>query len=152
MALISVILLVASAFCIASWMSGSLSRREPAGLATNFAHSLVPIATGYLIAHYFSLLVFAGQQAFINASDPLSNGSNWFGLADRAVDYNVVSVQAIAVIQVSAIVTGHVLGVFAAHDRAVRIFPHRQALVGQVPMMVLMIGYTFGGLSLLFAG
>jgi hypothetical protein len=49
-------------------------------------------------------------------------------------------------------VAGHVLGVFAAHDRAVRVFPTREAIVGQLPMMVLMIAYTFGGLSLLFAG
>ena len=47
---------------------------------------------------------------------------------------------------------GHVLGVVVAHERAVRILPHRAAVVGQVPLMVLMIGYTVGGLSLLFSG
>ncbi|MGQ0576912.1 MAG: hypothetical protein ACT4RN_22330 [Pseudonocardia sp.] len=53
--------------------------------------------------------------------------------------------------QVAAVVTGHILGVDAAHDRAARLFPRRQAVAGQVPLLVLMVGYTVGGLSLLFA-
>jgi hypothetical protein len=62
-----------------------------------------------------------------------------------------VSPTAIAAIQVLAVVTGHLLGVVAAHDRAVRLFPRRHAVAGQLPMMLLMIGYTVGGLTLLFA-
>lgn len=141
---------VTAAFCLASWLAGLLSGRRAAGTATAFAHSLVPIAVGYLIAHYFSLLVFAGQQTLIRASDPMVDGSNIFGTADWSVNYGVVSVGQIATIQVIAIVIGHVLGVFAAHDRAVRLFPAKAAVVGQLPMMVLMICYTLGGLSLLF--
>ena len=57
-----------------------------------------------------------------------------------------------AVVQAGAIVLGHVLGVVVAHERAIRILPHRKAVVGQIPLMVLMIGYTVGGLSLLFSG
>ena len=151
-ALAGCILAVAAAFCLAAVLAGVLSRQGPRGMGTEFAHSLVPIAMGYLIAHYFSLLIFAGQQAFINASDPLANGSDLFGLADRQVDFGVLSATAISVVQVVSIVTGHVLGVFAAHDRSVRVFPRREAIVGQLPMMVLMVCYTLGGLSLLFAG
>jgi hypothetical protein len=44
-----------------------------------------------------------------------------------------------------------VLGVVSAHDRAVKLFPRRSALVGQVPLLVVMVGYTVGGLLLLFA-
>jgi hypothetical protein len=143
---------VMALFCTASWLTGLLSGQGWSGMATKFAHSLVPIATGYLIAHYFSLFVFAGQQAMIRASDPLVDGSNWFGTAHLSVNYGVLTTTGIAVVQVIAIVTGHVLGVFSAHDRAVRLFPPRQAIVGQLPMMVLMIGYTIGGLSLLFKG
>jgi hypothetical protein len=54
-------------------------------------------------------------------------------------------------VQVVAIVAGHVIGVFAAHDRAVRILPPRQAIIGQLPMMAVMIAYTFAGLTLLFS-
>jgi hypothetical protein len=142
---------VMAAFCLAAWVTGLVSGRGWSGMATTFGHSLVPIAVGYLIAHYFSLLVFGGQQAFIRASDPLVNGSNWFGTAHLLVNYTVLTPTAIAVVQVVSIVTGHVLGVFSAHDRAVRLFPGRAAVVGQLPMMALMIGYTVGGLSLLFS-
>jgi hypothetical protein len=143
---------VTAAFCIASWLSGVLSRRGPAGTATAFAHSLIPIAVGYLIAHYFSLLLFAGQQAIIYASDPMVDGSNIFGTADWTVNYTFITVGQIATVQVVSIVTGHVLGVFSAHDRSVRLFPARAAVIGQIPMMVLMVTYTIGGLSLLFKG
>ncbi|MGQ0624206.1 MAG: hypothetical protein ACT4PP_06055, partial [Sporichthyaceae bacterium] len=142
---------VGAAFAAVSALSGLLSGRGPRGMATSFAHSLVPIATGYLIAHYFSLLIFAGQQTLIYASNPMVDGSNYFGTADWNVNFDLVSVTAIACVQVIAIVTGHVLGVFAAHDRSVRLFPARAAVIGQIPMMTLMIAYTLGGLSLLFA-
>ncbi|MFI7053951.1 hypothetical protein ACIBLB_17980 [Streptosporangium canum] len=109
-------------------------------MAPRFAHSLVPVAVGYLIAHYFSLLVIEGQQAVI-----LSLG------LDRTVDQEVVSAGVIASVQVLAIVTGHVLGVVAAHDRSVRLFPPERAVAGQIPLLVLMVCYTVGGLTLLFA-
>ncbi|WP_028984403.1 hypothetical protein [Sporichthya polymorpha] len=142
---------VTAAFCLASWLAGVLSGRGPAGAATAFAHSVIPIAVGYLIAHYFSLLVFAGQQTLIYASDPMADGSNIFGTADLSVNYGLVTVGQIASVQMVSIVVGHVLGVFAAHDRAIRLFPNRGAVISQMPMMVLMIAYTIGGLTLLFS-
>ena len=56
-----------------------------------------------------------------------------------------------SVLQVCSVVTGHVLGVVLAHDRAVRLLPRRHAVVGQLPMLTVMVAYTVGGLSLLFA-
>ncbi len=53
--------------------------------------------------------------------------------------------------QVTSIVAGHVLGVVLAHDRAVRLFPRRRAVAGQLPLLALMVAYTCGGLLLLFA-
>lgn len=120
-------------------------------LPAQFAHSLVPIAVGYVIAHYFSYLVFNGQQAFILASDPLGTGANLFGTAGRHADYTLVSVTVIALVQVFGVVIGHILGTVAAHDRAVRLFPRRAAILGQLPLLVLMVGYTIGGLLLLFS-
>ncbi len=46
---------------------------------------------------------------------------------------------------------GHVLGVIAAHDRAMRILPPRHQLTGQLPLLFAMIAFTAGGLYLLFA-
>jgi hypothetical protein len=47
---------------------------------------------------------------------------------------------------------GHVLGVVLAHDRAVALLPRNRAIVGQLPMLALMVTYTVVGLTLLFAG
>jgi hypothetical protein len=44
-----------------------------------------------------------------------------------------------------------VLGVISAHDRAVRMLPTSAAVRGQLPLLVVMIVYTVGGLLLLFA-
>jgi hypothetical protein len=57
----------------------------------------------------------------------------------------------VATLQVAAVVVGHVLGVVLAHDRAVRLFPPRAALAGQLPLLALMVSYTVTGLLLLFA-
>lgn len=116
-----------------------------------FAHSLVPIAIGYTLAHYFSLVVFAGQRTVALSSDPLDNGADLFGTAGFQPDYLLLSDTEIATVQVAAVVVGHILGVIAAHDRAARLFGHRQAVAGQVPLLALMLAYTTGGLSLLFA-
>lgn len=136
--LLAAIGLVAILYLACTAAAGAISRGH--GMAPRFAHSLIPVAVGYLIAHYFSLLVIEGQQAVI-----LSLG------LDRTVDQEVVSAGVIASVQVLAIVTGHVLGVVAAHDRSVRLFPPDRAVAGQIPLLVLMVCYTVGGLTLLFA-
>jgi hypothetical protein len=53
-------------------------------------------------------------------------------------------------IQAAAIVVGHILGVILAHDRALTLFPRRAALNGQVPLLLVMVGYTVAALLLLF--
>jgi hypothetical protein len=152
-ALTGFVLVVAGSFTLASVLSGGLAggpgTRE---LPRRFAASVVPIVLGYLIAHYFTLLVLEGQNTFILLSDPLANGANLLGLSGRAVDPWIAdSPPAVAAIKVGAVVLGHVIGVVAAHDRAVALFPRRTALLGQLPLLVVMVGYTLGGLTLLFA-
>lgn len=58
----------------------------------------------------------------------------------------------IAVTQVLAIVVGHIVGVVAAHDRAVRVFPRRFATAGQFPLLAVMVLFTVGGITLLLGG
>jgi hypothetical protein len=105
------------------------------------AHTLVPIAVGYLIAHYITYLIGESQRAFV-----LSTGADW------SINEAPLPSGLVATIQVLAIVTGHVLGVVAAHDRAVRVLEPLRAVAGQVPMMVLMVCLTIGGLTLLSLG
>ena len=156
--LAGVIALVAAAYIAATLLAGRLgsrpsSRQRPRWeLPGQFAHTLLPIALGYVVAHYYSLFVLEGQRTLIYLSDPLGTGANWLGTAERGVDASLVSPTGVATLQVSAVVAGHVLGVVLAHDRAVRLFPHPQAVLGQLPLLVLMVGYTLTGLWLLFAG
>lgn len=154
--LMGAVALVAVLYVVATTLTWGLSGRDGdlprPDLPGAYAHTLAPIALGYLVAHYFSLFVLEGQRTMIYVSDPFSSGANWFGTATLSVDQTIAQHPGvISTIQVLAIVTGHVLGVIAAHDRAVRLLPPRVAVPGQLPLLVLMIGYTVGGLLLLFA-
>ena len=120
-----------------------------------YAHSVIPIAAGYAIAHYFSLLVIDGQLTWILASDPFGRGWDLFGTLGNAVDYTAVSPRTISIVQVAAIVGGHVLGVVLAHDRAVRLAGQGHgatARVSQYPLLAVMVTFTLGGLFLLLGG
>ena len=117
-----------------------------------FAHSVVPIIVGYIVAHYLSYLVEVGQQTLILMSDPMSNGSNLLGTGDWSVNYWLsYHPTLLASTKVLAVVLGHVLGVVAAHDRAIQLLPQRHQVTGQLPLLVAMVAFTVGGLYLLFA-
>ncbi len=144
---------VLAAFSLAARLTGRAAHPQ-AGASASFAHSLVPIVVGYLMAHYFTLLLFVGQETLIRASDPLADGSNWFGTAHLQVNFGLLTVSAIATAEVVSIVAGHI----AADVRQLTTkkrsgpFPPRAAVVGQLPMMALMLAYTVGGLSLMLTG
>jgi hypothetical protein len=114
-----------------------------------FAHSMVPIALAYVVAHYFSLVVFQGQAMISLLSDPLGNGANLFGTADHLIDYGLVSSREIWYIQVGALILGHVGGLILAHDRALVMFRGRAAARSQYWMLAIMVGFTSLGLWLL---
>jgi hypothetical protein len=140
---------VTLAFVGAMRVTGRLQRRRFPELAAAFVHSLVPIAFAYALAHYFSLLVFEGQSALALASDPLGRGWDLFGTAGRAVNFTAVSTTTIAYVQAGGIVAGHVAGVVVAHDRALALFPAREATRSQYPLLAAMVLFTVGGLGLL---
>ncbi|WP_299052198.1 hypothetical protein [uncultured Nocardioides sp.] len=141
--------LLFAAACAATGVRPGTSRWSLGGL---FAHSLVPIVVGYFVAHYLSLFVEDGQTLVIQASDPLSNGSNLFGTADLSVSYWLsLHPTLLANIKVLGVVLGHVAGAVAAHDRALEELPRRHQLTGQLPLLAVMVVFTGGGLLLLFA-
>ncbi len=116
-----------------------------------FAHTLVPIVVAYAVAHYFSYLVFEGQGVLALASDPLGRGWNLFGTAGWVIDYQAVSPRVVSWVQVLAIIGGHVAGVVLAHDRALALFPEDDATRSQYPLLVTMVLFTVGGLTLLLS-
>ena len=143
---------VAVLFGVATATTGVHEGFQRRLLPAAYAHSMVPIIVGYITAHYFTYLVSEGQQTLQQASDPFSTGANWFGTADLTVNYWLsYHGTLIASIKVVAVVIGHVLGVVAAHDRAVELLPKRHQLTGQLPLLFVMVGFTISGLYLLFA-
>jgi hypothetical protein len=149
-------LLAAVALVGAVWAAGMAGMPRIGGdwtaLSRRFAHTLVPIAVGYVFAHYFSLLAYNGQDLWRLASDPLGDGSDWFGGADATIDYSIVTATAIWYVQVGALVLGHVAGLVLAHDRALVVYgSHRDATRSQIVMLVVMVLFTILGMWLLSA-
>jgi hypothetical protein len=125
---------------------------RPAELSRRFAHSLIPIALAYVVAHYFSLLVYQGQALASLASDPLGDGSDLFGTAGANIDYTVIGATSIWYVQVAALVLGHAAGLTLAHDRALIVFRRvRDATRSQYWMLAVMVAFTSLGLWLLSA-
>ncbi|MGH3647717.1 MAG: hypothetical protein ACRDTM_11165 [Micromonosporaceae bacterium] len=145
-------LLVSVAFVLVSYTAAVRSSRSLApeyqDLPGRFTHSLVPIVFGYTVAHYFSFALYEGQGGLLLATDPFGRGWDLLGLAGQQIDYTVVSPQVVALIQVGAIVLGHILGVIAAHDRAVATYPPAKRTEGQYGLVLIMIAYTIGGITL----
>jgi hypothetical protein len=119
-------------------------------LSRAFVHSLVPIAFAYVMAHYFTYLLFRGQAIFFLASDPLGDGSDLFGTANRQIDYSVIGSTATWYWQVAFVVTGHAAGLTLAHDRALSMYADAKLAVrSQYWMLAVMIGFTSLALWLL---
>ncbi len=143
---------VAAIFTLGTTATGVGPETRRRDLPALFAHSVVPIVVGYIVAHYLSFLVIGGQTTLVQMSDPMGNGSNLFGTADLQVSYWLLEHPTLlANIKVLAVVTGHILGVVAAHDRAIALLPRRHQLTGQLPLLFAMVAFTVGGLYLLFA-
>lgn len=143
---------VATTFSLAARATGGIDREQRRALPGQMAHSLIPIVVGYIFAHYLSYLVERGQQAVFALADPLGRGWNLLGLAHLHVAYLLsMHPTVLAVTKVSCVVTGHIVAVIAAHDKALRLLPTGHQLTGQLTMMLVMVGYTFTGLYLLFS-
>ena len=124
---------------------------ETQRLGRLFAHAFIPIALAYLVAHYFSLVLFQEQAQFtFLLSDPLGDGSDYFGTAGGGIDYGLIGATAIWYVQVGALVVGHVTALVLGHDRALSIYgDSRLAARSQYWMLGLMVGFTSLGLYLL---
>ena len=130
---------------------GSVPARRASGA---LVWSLVPISLAYHFAHYLIALLVNGQYALVAISDPFSSGWNLFGTADNYVSAGLVmgpqSAWVLWNCQAAAIVGGHVLAVLVAHGLTARLYPDgRRLMLSQLPLALLMVGYTVFGLWLL---
>ncbi|MBX9921633.1 MAG: hypothetical protein K2Y33_17715, partial [Mycolicibacterium frederiksbergense] len=134
---------VAVTFSLAAAATGGVDREGRRALPGLMAHSLIPIVIGYVFAHYLTYLVEKGQQT-VHAL---------MGSHDAEVYYLLsMHPSILASLKVGFVLLGHVAGVIAAHDRALRVLPKGHQMTGQLAMMLVMVGYTFTGLYLLFGG
>lgn len=97
-----------------------------------YAATLLPIAGGYLVAHYLTVVIQGVVWVPQLLADPLMN-------AAPPLDW--IPVSAVWYLSVGAIVMGHVVAVVLAHRLALREASLRPVLAG-LPLVVLMVGYT----------
>ena len=148
--LIATVAVIAGGYLLASWVASRMVGGDwtTGRVAARFAHTLVPIALAYAVAHYLTLIIFEGQQLIAAVSDPFALGWDIFGTADRKVDFFLTASEPVWYLQVAVIVAGHVAGVVLAHDRALGDFGP-DAVRSQYAMLLLMVALTTLGLLIL---
>jgi hypothetical protein len=125
---------------------------------------LLPIAVGYLIAHYLTYLLIDGQFILPAVSDPLLQGSDLFGSAFFTPVYDWLPPGLVWTVQLAAVVGGHMIGAWAGHVTAQRDMealanrptrdrrhrkipgatngPARDARYREIPLAVVMVALT----------
>lgn len=116
------------------------------GVASTAA-GLLPIAVGYLIAHYLTYLLIDSQRIVIAISDPLQTGANIFGTAFYEPSGAFLSAGLVWTIQLVAVVGGHMIGAWGGHVAAARdagpdVALRQSARLRQVPLAVVMVALT----------
>lgn len=99
-----------------------------APLGTAFGIALVPLATGWFLAHDLTLLLFEGQNFYALLSDPLGKGWDLFGTFNHTIDYRVVQAGWVRWSQLGLLVLGHVAAVVLVHDAALGRLRRRAAM------------------------
>jgi hypothetical protein len=112
------------------------------------AAGLLPIAVGYLIAHYFTYLLIDGQRIIVAIADPFQQGWDLgnFGWAFFEPSATWLPAGFVWTIQLAAVVGGHMLGAWGGHvvaaneSGAIRgALAHRRR---EVPLAVIMVALT----------
>jgi hypothetical protein len=115
------------------------------GLAATGA-GLLPIAVGYLIAHYFTYLLIDGQRILIALSDPFQRGWDLLGTAFHEPTGDFLAPGLVWTIQLAAVVGGHMLGAWGGHvvaaEEAPRGLDAGSLRLRQLPLAVVMVGLT----------
>jgi hypothetical protein len=104
---------------------------------------LLPVAIGYLIAHYIITLLFDGQRIVIAVNDPLVGGISLlpYPLSNMSQPWAFLPPSIIWTIQLAAVVGGHVVGAWAGHA-ALGETRQGARLANQLPLAVLMVAFT----------
>lgn len=120
-------------FSLAAWLTRLLAGVDTrlSALAGAYAATLLPIAAGYLIAHYFTLFIQGISWLPQLLTDPASIAPKVDWIPSGVIWY----------VSVAAIVIGHIAAVLLAHRLALLQRAARATLVG-LPLVAVMLGYT----------
>ena len=97
-----------------------------------YAATLLPIAAGYLVAHYLTLVIQGAVWLPSLLADPLMS---------LAPTLDWIPTVLVWYLSVAAIIGGHVAAIVLSHQHALREAPRHPVIAG-IPMVALMIGYT----------
>jgi hypothetical protein len=108
---------------------------------------LLPIAAGYLIAHYFTYLLIDGQRIIVAIADPLQQGWDLggFGWAFFEPNSSFLPPGLVWTVQIAAVVGGHMLGAWAGHVTFRAEHEAEETVTGrrrEVPLAVIMVALT----------
>ena len=102
---------------------------------------LVPIAVGYLVAHYLTVLLGDGQRIITVVSDPLVQGWDLFGTAFYEPGTDWIPPGILWTVVLLAVVGGHILGAWSGHAATAR-NSRSDLRLRQVPLAMLMVALT----------
>jgi hypothetical protein len=137
--LLGLFVLFVGAFALAAYLTQRIgsdaadgtTSRSLGHVAGTYAPTLLPIAAGYLVAHYLTLVIQGIIWLPLLIVDPLA--------VTPVLDW--IPTAFIWYLSVAAIVGGHIAAVVLAHRLALRDHAARPILAG-LPLVLLMIGYT----------
>jgi hypothetical protein len=90
--------------------------------------ALVPLATGWFLAHDLTLLLAEGQNFLALISDPLGRGWDLFGTIGNTIDYTLFQATWVGWLQLGGIVVGHLASLVVLHDLVLRRLRRRDAV------------------------
>jgi hypothetical protein len=104
---------------------------------------LLPIAVGYLLAHYLTYVLRDGQGIIAALSDPFGFGWDLLGTASYQPSTTWIQPSLIWSFQLLAVIGGHAIGAWVGHAVAARSrsAPQRHG-IRQMPLALLMVALT----------
>jgi hypothetical protein len=107
---------------------------------------LLPIAVGYLIAHYLTYVLIDGQGIIVALSDPFQRGWDLFGTAFHEPSGAWLPPGLVWTVQLAAVVGGHMLGAWAGHVNAAAHAPEGTDPASirrrEIPLAIVMVSLT----------
>jgi hypothetical protein len=144
--------LYVAAIALGPWMMGLVSSLRRA--LSLFVLSIVPISIAYHLAHYLQSLIVGFPAAVLALGDPF--GLGWSLLPNVGLHHgSTMGLGPDGILNVyrastALIVVGHIMATWTAHRIALaQTSDRRKAVLSQLPLTVLMVGYTVFGLWLL---